>query len=102
MNIERANFISKQLTPWASFDILPSSKFKKRIWIPRLIKPRTANFKDLKNYIRSCEMDYIISQIRPTDGWFLNVSTAAWGPPVEITPERFGKVFPNMSKEWSI
>ncbi len=46
--------------------------------------------------------ELIIEDIRPTDGWLLNVSTGStpMGTPVEITQDRFRSVFPNTTKAW--
>lgn len=45
----------------------------------------------------------IMEDIRPTDGWLLNVSTGTtpMGTPVEITQDRFRSVWPNTTKTWS-
>jgi len=45
----------------------------------------------------------ILEDIRPTDGWLLNVSTGStpMGTPVEITQDRFRAVYPNVTKAWS-
>lgn len=45
----------------------------------------------------------IMRDIRPTDGWLLNVSTGTtpMGTPVEITQDRFRAVWPNTTKTWS-
>jgi len=44
----------------------------------------------------------IMEDIRPSDGWLLNVSTGTtpMGTPVEITQDRFRSVFPNTTKAW--
>lgn len=44
-----------------------------------------------------------MEDIRPTDGWLLNVSTGTtpMGTPVEITQDRFRSVWPNTTKTWS-
>ena len=44
----------------------------------------------------------IMEDIRPTDGWLLNVSTGTtpMGTPVEITQDRFRAVWPNTTKAW--
>ena len=41
--------------------------------------------------------ELIMEDIRPTDGWLLNVSTGTtpMGTPAEITQDRFRSVFPN-------
>jgi len=46
--------------------------------------------------------ELIMEDIRPTDGWLLNVSTGTvpTGTPVEITQDRFRHVFPNTTKTW--
>ena len=46
--------------------------------------------------------ELIMEDIRPTDGWLLNVSTGTtpMGTPVEITQDRFRHVFPNTTKAW--
>lgn len=43
-----------------------------------------------------------MEDIRPTDGWLLNVSTGTtpMGTPVEITQDRFRSVWPNTTKQW--
>lgn len=47
--------------------------------------------------------EIIMEDIRPTDGWLLNVSTGTtpMGTPVEITQDRFRSVFPNTTKTWT-
>src|SRR6516162_7407180 len=47
--------------------------------------------------------EMIMQDIRPTDGWLLNVSTGTvpMGTPVEITQDRFRSVWPNTTKTWS-
>lgn len=44
-----------------------------------------------------------MEDIRPTDGWLLNVSTGTtpMGTPVEVTQDRFRSVFPNTTKTWT-
>ena len=44
-----------------------------------------------------------MEDIRPTDGWLLNVSTGTtpMGTPVEITQDRFRSVWPNTTKTWT-
>lgn len=44
-----------------------------------------------------------MQDIRPTDGWILNVSTGTtpMGTPVEITQDRFRSVWPNTTKVWN-
>jgi hypothetical protein len=46
--------------------------------------------------------ELIMEDIRPTDGWLLNVSTGTvpMGTPVEITQDRFRHVWPNTTKPW--
>src|SRR5262245_19723051 len=46
--------------------------------------------------------ELIMEDIRPTDGWLLNVSTgtAPMGTPVEVTQDRFRNVWPNTTKRW--
>lgn len=46
--------------------------------------------------------ELIIEDIRPTDGWLLNVSTGTtpMGTPTEITQDRFRSVYPNTTKAW--
>jgi hypothetical protein len=65
-------------------------------------------------YIQACDFvqalvdetpkfdERIMEDIRPTDGWLLNVSTGTtpMGTPVEITQDRFRAVFPNTTKTW--
>jgi hypothetical protein len=45
----------------------------------------------------------IMEDIRPTDGWLLNISTGTtpMGTPVEITQDRFRHVWPNTTKTWT-
>lgn len=45
----------------------------------------------------------IMEDIRPTDGWLLNVSTGStpMGTPVEVTQDRFRSVWPNTTKVWT-
>jgi hypothetical protein len=47
--------------------------------------------------------ELIMEDIRPSDGWLLNVSTGTtpMGTPVEITQDRFRSVWPNTTKTWS-
>src|SRR5579863_7696617 len=47
--------------------------------------------------------ELIMEDIRPTDGWLLNVSTGTMpmGTPVEVTQDRFRSVFPNTTKTWN-
>ena len=47
--------------------------------------------------------ELIMEDIRPTDGWLLNVATGTtpMGTPVEITQDRFRHVFPNTTKTWN-
>lgn len=47
--------------------------------------------------------EIIVSDIRPTDGWLLNISTGTtpMGTPVEITQDRFRHVWPNTTKTWT-
>lgn len=47
--------------------------------------------------------EIIMEDIRPTDGWLLNVSTGTtpMGTPVEVTQDRFRSVFPNTTKTWT-
>lgn len=66
-------------------------------------------------YIQACDFvqalvdetprfdERIMEDIRPTDGWLLNVSTGTtpMGTPVEITQDRFRAVFPNTTKTWT-
>lgn len=46
--------------------------------------------------------ELIMEDIRPSDGWILNVSTGTtpMGTPVEITQDRFRSVWPNTTKVW--
>jgi hypothetical protein len=66
-------------------------------------------------YLSGCDMvqalvdetprfdERIMMDIRPTDGWLLNVSTGTtpMGTPIEITQDRFRAVFPNTTKTWT-
>lgn len=47
--------------------------------------------------------ELILEDIRPTDGWMMNVSTGTVEPgtPVEITQDRFKYVFPNTQRPWT-
>ncbi len=47
--------------------------------------------------------ELIMEDIRPTDGWMLNVSTGTveTGMPVEIVQDRFRSVFANTTKTWT-
>ncbi len=47
--------------------------------------------------------ELIMEDIRPTDGWLLNVSTGTtpMGTPTEITQDRFRAVWPNTTKTWT-
>jgi hypothetical protein len=47
--------------------------------------------------------ELIMEDIRPTDGWLLNVSTGStpMGTPVEVTMDRFRSVWPNTTKTWT-
>jgi hypothetical protein len=47
--------------------------------------------------------ELIMEDIRPTDGWLLNISTGStpMGTPVEITQDRFRHVFANTTKVWT-
>jgi len=47
--------------------------------------------------------ELILEDIRPTDGWMLNVATGTVEPgtPVEITQDRFRSVWPNTTRPWS-
>lgn len=47
--------------------------------------------------------ELIMEDIRPTDGWLLNVSTGTtpMGTPTEITMDRFRSVWPNTTKTWT-
>jgi hypothetical protein len=47
--------------------------------------------------------ELIMEDIRPTDGWLLNVSTGTtpMGTPTEITQDRFRSVWPNTTKTWT-
>ena len=44
-----------------------------------------------------------MEDIRPTDGWLLNISTGTspMGTPVEVTQDRFRHVWPNTTKTWT-
>lgn len=46
--------------------------------------------------------ELIMEDIRPTDGWLLNIQTGTnpMGTPTEITQDRFRHVFPNTTKAW--
>lgn len=47
--------------------------------------------------------EIIMEDIRPTDGWILNVGTdnVEPGTPIEVTQDRFRSVFPNTTKAWN-
>jgi len=44
-----------------------------------------------------------MEDIRPTDGWLLNISTGTtpMGTPIEVTQDRFRHVWPNTTKTWT-
>jgi len=46
--------------------------------------------------------ELIMEDIRPTDGWLLNISTGTMptGTPTEVTLDRFKHVYPNTTKTW--
>lgn len=46
--------------------------------------------------------ELIVEDIRPTDGWLLNIQTGSMpmGTPTEVTQDRFKHVFPNTTKTW--
>src|SRR6185436_6491012 len=46
--------------------------------------------------------EVIMEDIRPTDGWLMNVSTGTMpmGTPAEVTQDRFRSVWPNTTKTW--
>ena len=60
--------------------------------LPQFLVDQTPKFDEL-----------ILEDIRPTDGWMLNVSTGTtpMGTPVEITQDRFRSVYPNVTKAWT-
>lgn len=47
--------------------------------------------------------ELIVEDIRPTDGWLLNIQTGTMpmGTPTEVTQDRFKHVFPNTTKTWA-
>ena len=47
--------------------------------------------------------ELIMEDIRPTDGWLLNVGTGTMpmGTPAEVTQDRFRSVWPNTTKVWN-
>jgi hypothetical protein len=47
--------------------------------------------------------ELIMEDIRPTDGWLLNIQTGSMptGTPTEVTQDRFKHVFPNTTKTWT-
>lgn len=47
--------------------------------------------------------ELIMEDIRPNDGWLLNVSTGTtpMGTPTELTQDRFRDVWPNTTKAWT-
>ena len=59
---------------------------------PQFLADQTPKFDEL-----------IMEDIRPTDGWLLNISTGTtpMGTPVEITQDRFRHVFANTTKVWT-
>lgn len=66
-------------------DIISCSKF------PQFLVDQTPHYDEL-----------IMEDIRPTDGWLMNVSTGTMptGTPTEVTQDRFKHVFPNITKRW--
>ena len=60
--------------------------------MPQFLVDQTPRFDEL-----------IMEDVRPTDGWLLNVSTdtTPMGTPVEITQDRFRHVWPNTTKQWN-
>ena len=47
--------------------------------------------------------ELIMEDIRPIDGWLLNISTGStpMGTPVELTQDRFRSVYANVTKTWT-
>jgi len=70
----------------------PTGQIVKACDFPQFFVDQTPRFDEL-----------IMEDIRPTDGWLLNVSTGTtpMGTPVEITQDRFRSVWPNTTKQWS-
>ena len=70
----------------------PTGQIIKACDFPQFFVDETPRFDEL-----------IMEDIRPTDGWMLNVSTGTtpMGTPVEITQDRFRSVWPNTTKVWN-
>lgn len=70
----------------------PGGQIIKACDFPQFFVDQTPKFDEL-----------IMRDIRPTDGWLLNVSTGTvpMGTPVEVTQDRFRVVWPNTTKKWN-
>ena len=69
----------------------PSSQIVAACDFPQFFVDQTPRFDEL-----------IMEDIRPTDGWLLNVSTGTtpMGTPTEVTQDRFRSVWPNTTRPW--
>jgi len=70
----------------------PDSQIIAACEFPQFLVDQTPRFDEL-----------ILEDLRPTDGWILNVSTGTtpMGTPTEVTQDRFRSVFPNTTKTWT-
>lgn len=70
----------------------PTSSIVKACDFPQFLVDQTPKFDEI-----------IMEDIRPSDGWLLNVSTGTlpMGTPTEVTQDRFRHVFPNTTKKWN-
>jgi len=70
----------------------PDSQIVAACDFPQFLVDQTPRFDEL-----------ILEDIRPVDGWLLNVSTGTtpMGTPTEVTQDRFRSVFPNTTKTWT-
>ena len=70
----------------------PSAQIIQACDFPNFLVDQTPRFDEL-----------IMEDIRPTDGWLLNISTGTtpMGTPTEITQDRFRSVWPNTTKTWT-
>ena len=70
----------------------PSGQIIQACDFPQFLVDQTPKFDEL-----------IMEDIRPTDGWLLNISTGSlpMGTPVELTQDRFRSVWPNTTKQWT-
>jgi hypothetical protein len=70
----------------------PSAQIVAACDFPQFLVDQTPRFDEM-----------ILEDIRPVDGWLLNISTGTtpMGTPVEVTQDRFRSVFPNTTKQWT-